>query len=224
MKSISIGIMELDHNKKRIMTILEQNNMLRKIPHTLKLLDRGKVTTDIIFYKYGLDIVIIERAIEINIFVRYLKADNSTITCKSIVKSVFLRNSNQIIFALLYKVIEFEDFYIYARNDSGYFKIFLNEISYIEVCERATIIHTIDNQVVTYKSLKKYNDLLDHRFARCHASYLVNLDYIRIIKYPDIYLFNGQRILLSKHKSHNFMTYYHNYIRKSTNNSVRLFL
>lgn len=222
MKSISIGIIELEHNKKRLTKIFEQNNMLRKIPHTLTLLP--KVMTDIIFYKYSLDIVIIERAIDINIFVRCLKSDTSTIICKSMLKSLFLRNSNQIIFSLLYKVIEFEDFYIYVRNDSGYFKIFFNEISYIEVCERATIIHTIDNQVVTYKSLKKYADLLDHRFARCHASYLVNLDYIRIIKYPYIHLLNGQCVLLSKHKNHSFMNYYKHYIRESTNDSICLSL
>ncbi|MFA9378682.1 MAG: LytR/AlgR family response regulator transcription factor [Lachnotalea sp.] len=227
MKTINIGIVGIEQrerNTKGILSIIQKNNILKNITHTLTLLSSSKLTADFMFYKYNLDIFIIESAMDISIFIRNLKNSTIRLDCKRVSKSFFSRNSNQILFSLLYKVIEFEDFYIYTRNDTGYFRIYFNEISFIEVSERATIIHTIDNEVVTYKSLKKYNDLLDYRFARCHASYLVNLDYIRLISYPDIYLINGEQILISKHKRHDFMEYYSYYISENINKTLCLSL
>lgn len=76
MRSINIGIVEIEQmerNTKRILAIIQKNNILKNIPHTLTLLRRSKLTADFMFYKYNLDIFIIERAMDISIFIRNLK-------------------------------------------------------------------------------------------------------------------------------------------------------
>ena len=58
MRSINIGIVEIEQmerNTKRILAIIQKNNILKNIPHTLTLLRRSKLTADFMFYKYNLD-------------------------------------------------------------------------------------------------------------------------------------------------------------------------
>lgn len=78
--------------------------------------------------------------------------------------------------AVLQQVIEEiqrqENNYIIEKNDQGIHKIFIDEIIYIETADRHTIIHTVSENVLSYKSMKEHEKRLQYgRFIRCHSSY-----------------------------------------------------
>lgn len=213
-KRVRIGIFELSKKKTNSITkIIQKSKILKKIPYSLKPLKIEDTSLEYMHNTSDLDIFIIEKDFDVYIYIRILSGSRISLECKRFFRNVFIAKNELIIYDLLYRVIELKDFYIYIRNDAGYFRLFFNEISYIEISQRATIIHGANNSLVTYKSLKQYNELLDHRFVRCHASFIVNLDYILTIEYPNIKLMNGQNILLSKHKKHLFFEHYKRYVQ-----------
>ena len=63
-------------------------------------------------------------------------------------------------------------------------KIIVNEIIFVEVFIRTSIIHTINGSfTMDYLSLKKLNSMIDHRnIIQSHRSYLVNINYINKIE------------------------------------------
>lgn len=50
----------------------------------------------------------------------------------------------------------------------------------------------------------EYEQRLDGRFYRCHASYIVNMDYIKQVKGTELKLTNGEVIYISKGKKSAF--------------------
>jgi DNA-binding LytR/AlgR family response regulator len=63
-------------------------------------------------------------------------------------------------------------------------KIFVNEIIFVEVFIRTSIIHTINGSfIIDYLSLKKlYSMINDENIVQSHRSYLVNIKYINKIE------------------------------------------
>lgn len=63
-------------------------------------------------------------------------------------------------------------------------KIFINEIIFVEVFIRTSIIHTISGSfTIDYLSLKKLNSMIeDKNILQSHRSYLVNIKYINKIE------------------------------------------
>lgn len=63
-------------------------------------------------------------------------------------------------------------------------KIFINEIIFVEVFIRTSIIHTINGAfTIDYLSLKKLNSVMEHKnILQSHRSYLVNVNYINKIE------------------------------------------
>lgn len=57
--------------------------------------------------------------------------------------------------------------------------------------------------VKIYASLKEYADVLlaEPRFARCHVSYLVNMDFAESVEVRDVLMKNGDRLPISKRYS-----------------------
>ncbi len=83
-------------------------------------------------------------------------------------------------------------------------KIFINEIIFVEVFLRTSIIHTISGSfTIDYLSLKKLNSMIeDKNILQSHRSYLVNIKYInKIEKNSDktsykIYFYNTDKTAL----------------------------
>ena len=81
-------------------------------------------------------------------------------------------------------------------------KIIINEIIFVEVFIRTSIIHTINGSfTMDYLSLKKLNSMIDHRnIIQSHRSYLVNINYINKIEKTNdktsykIYFYNTKEI------------------------------
>jgi DNA-binding LytR/AlgR family response regulator len=86
-------------------------------------------------------------------------------------------------------------------------KISVNEIIFVEVFIRTSIIHTIHGSfTIDYLSLKKLNSMIEHKFIlQSHRSYLVNIKFINKIEKSNdktsykIYFKNTDKIALLGH-------------------------
>ena len=105
----------------------------------------------------------------------------------------------------LYREMEKENTaYIFETIGTATTKVYLDEILYIETFNRKTCIHKTDSAYLSTTKLSAYEKKLDHRFFRCHASYIVNMDYIAKIQGPQITLGNGDIIYISKGRKRAF--------------------
>ncbi|MNJ57834.1 Transcriptional regulatory protein YpdB [compost metagenome] len=88
-----------------------------------------------------------------------------------------------------------------VKNEQGIFKIRLNEIVFIESSKKNTIIHTQNEQITSYKTMKEYeNRLREYRFYRCHISYIVNTDYVANIQENVLRMNNREIIPISRYR------------------------
>lgn len=95
---------------------------------------------------------------------------------------------------------------IIVTNDTGKYKIPLKSLRYVETFNRNLLLHTEDENIVCYKSMKEMEqELCDYSFARCHTSYIVNLFYIKGVKKLEVELITGQKLPISQPKRKSFM-------------------
>lgn len=91
-------------------------------------------------------------------------------------------------------------------NDTGKYRVPLKSIRYIETFNRNLMVHTEQENIICYKSMKEMErTLCDRDFARCHTSYIVNLFYVKGIKKLEIELITGETIPISQPKRKEFM-------------------
>ena len=103
------------------------------------------------------------------------------------------------------QIEEEENLYFCEKNGVVTKKIYFSDIVYIETFKRKTMIHTVNDQIVTTKNMKAYESILDNgEFYRCHAAYIVNMNYIRQINGLEIILKNQMSIYISKNKKKDF--------------------
>jgi len=96
--------------------------------------------------------------------------------------------------------------YISVKNDNGFFKIYHTSLRYIETYQRNTMIHTGKENIISYKKMQEHEkDLEGYPFVRCHASYIVNLEYIDKVLDYEIALVTGELIPISKQKKKELM-------------------
>jgi DNA-binding LytR/AlgR family response regulator len=77
--------------------------------------------------------------------------------------------------------------YIFVRADYRLNKIRVNDIYYLEAKKDYVIIHTSDNVYTVHATMKDMVRVLpDDLFIRTHRSYIVNIDKVFSIKYPDL--------------------------------------
>ncbi|NMS89073.1 response regulator transcription factor [Clostridioides difficile] len=94
-----------------------------------------------------------------------------------------------------------KDSYIAIKNKSNTYKIYLNQIKYIEVQKKDMIIHTINKNFDIKYSLSKIEKELNlSRFVRCHKSFIVNLNYVENIKYNIAILESGEEVPISRYR------------------------
>lgn len=67
-------------------------------------------------------------------------------------------------------------------------KVYYDEILYIETSNRKICVHKIGSNYFSTFTLIDYEQKLDERFFRCHAAYIVNMDFITKIKGLEIIL------------------------------------
>ncbi|MGX4600043.1 LytR/AlgR family response regulator transcription factor [Faecalimicrobium sp. JNUCC 81] len=91
--------------------------------------------------------------------------------------------------------------HIIIKNKSNTYKIYSDEIKYVEVQKKNMLIHTINKSFDVRYSLEKIEkDLKQDKFVRCHKSFLVNLSYVENIKSNTIVLECGEEIPVSRYR------------------------
>ena len=96
---------------------------------------------------------------------------------------------------------EMEQQFIIIKNATGIYKIYVNDISFIETCNHRTLIHTKKKNITCFHNMKKLEkDLQDFGFIRCHSSYIVNIGYIESVEKLLITLISSEQIPISQQK------------------------
>lgn len=97
---------------------------------------------------------------------------------------------------------------IVIANDTGRYKIFLKSLRFVETFNRNLLLHTEQENIICYKSMKEMErELQDKSFVRCHTSYLVNLYYVKNVKVKNLEmeLITGEVLPISQPKRKEFM-------------------
>lgn len=96
--------------------------------------------------------------------------------------------------------------YIVVQNDKGSFKVYVNQLHYLETYKRNLLLHTDDGEIICYKNMKEMKkELFSYGFFRCHAGFLVNLAFVKNVEKLDIELTSGEIVYVSKPKRKEFM-------------------
>lgn len=104
--------------------------------------------------------------------------------------------------------------FIYEKTDAGFNKIYLKDIVYIETSGRNTMIHTLKQDIISYRSMKDHERKVGTDFFRCHMSYIVNMNFVKTVKQLDIFLTNGSLIPVSKYRRKEFIEKLSNHLGK----------
>ena len=100
-----------------------------------------------------------------------------------------------------------EEAYISFSNDSGKYKVLYKDLRYAETAKRNVLLHFEDEEQVIYKNMKEMASLLEkqRQFARCHASFIVNMAYVKSVEDLEVVLRTGERVPISQPKRKEFM-------------------
>ena len=100
-----------------------------------------------------------------------------------------------------------EEPYISFANDTGKYKVLYKNLRYAETDKRNVLLHFEEQEQVIYKNMKEVASLLEsqRQFARCHASFVVNLAYVKSVENLEAVLTTGERVPISQPKRKEFM-------------------
>jgi len=85
---------------------------------------------------------------------------------------------------------------IFVRADYRLNKISFNDIYFVEAMKDYVTIHTSDNMYTVHSTMKEMQKILPEKdFVRVHRSYIVRIDKIYSIKYPDIVIENKMKVI-----------------------------
>jgi DNA-binding LytR/AlgR family response regulator len=91
---------------------------------------------------------------------------------------------------------EFSSKYLFVRADYKINKIRLSDIYYIESKKDYVNIHTSNNVFTVHSSMKEIDKNLNNPLLhRIHRSYIINIDKILSIKYPDLVIEDKMKTL-----------------------------
>lgn len=89
--------------------------------------------------------------------------------------------------------------YLNIKTSQGQVPVPTDNIIYIEVHNKLSVIHTGKNEFSTYSSLDTLYELLDEAyFMRAQRSFIVNMYYIEAFHYDHVLLKGGKEIVLSR--------------------------
>lgn len=103
--------------------------------------------------------------------------------------------------------------YYIETNKEGIFKIYLSSIKYIETLERHTVVHAVDNEIYSNKTMASHLNELDKRFIRCHSSIIVNMQYIKKYSHNEVEVDAGERLPISKSRRKEFLEKFKSYLK-----------
>jgi two-component system, LytTR family, response regulator LytT len=85
---------------------------------------------------------------------------------------------------------------MFVRADYRHNRIDFDKILYIEALKDYVLIHLLSGQVTTHTTIKGIEQLLpENDFVRIHRSYIVRIDKIHSIKYPELIMEGKMKVL-----------------------------
>lgn len=92
-------------------------------------------------------------------------------------------------------------------NENGKYKVLYKNLRYAETQKRNVLLHFDGQEQVIHKNMKWVSSLLGTQpcFCRCHASFIVNLAYVKGVENLEAVLTTGERIPISQPKRKEFM-------------------
>jgi len=100
---------------------------------------------------------------------------------------------------LLYSIIENKEGgkdFIFVKSNSKLVKLKNDEIFYIEALKDYVVIHTKDTRYTIHSTMKDIEAKMGNdQFLRIHRSYIVRLDKIATIEYPNLTLENIDKVV-----------------------------
>lgn len=98
--------------------------------------------------------------------------------------------------------------YIIGKKKNQLVRLSANEVFYIAIAKRGTIIYCGSTEQ-TYTSMKKLTDFYDllknFGFSYAHNSYIVNLRYVIAVNSKELEFVNGEKLTISRSRSKEFM-------------------
>jgi len=99
---------------------------------------------------------------------------------------------------LLYSLVEGKDTkdYIFVKTNSVLVKLRLEDIFYIEALKDYVVINTLEKRYTIHSTMKDIERKLgDEFFVRVHRSFIVRIDKIATIDYPNLFLEKDKKMI-----------------------------
>jgi DNA-binding LytR/AlgR family response regulator len=100
---------------------------------------------------------------------------------------------------LLYSIVESKDSsadFIFVKSNSKLVKLKTEDIYYIEALKDYVVIHTADTRYTIHSTMKEIeNKMGTSDFIRVHRSFIVRLDKIASIEFPNLTLENDKKVI-----------------------------
>ena len=107
------------------------------------------------------------------------------------------------------------------KSKSGINSIPFQEIVYCELVERRLYLMTSDGEELKSVSLQNSFDKAvapfsnDHRFVRCHKSFVVNMDFVRELNRNNVLVKTGKRLPIAQSKQVEVKKKYMTYLKST---------
>lgn len=87
----------------------------------------------------------------------------------------------------------------------------VREIQYVEKIGRFIVLHVGDKIYSSYMTLVNLQKIIGESFARCHGSFLVNMDYVKIVEKDKVVLDDGNELPVGRTYQNDFQNSYLNH-------------
>lgn len=101
---------------------------------------------------------------------------------------------------------------ITVKNKNQVRKVSADEVYYIESSNRKVILCLQDEKLEFYDKISELEQQLQPDFFRIHKGYLINMKYVESYDRTEVRIKNGDCLLVSKYKYHDFVNAYLQYI------------
>ncbi len=102
--------------------------------------------------------------------------------------------------------------YIVVQTGRDTLNLKCRDVIYIESNGRKSIIHSKGNSYDVYKQMSEFENELGKLFFRIHRGYLVNMQHIKGYSRTEVYMDNGEALIISKYKYGDFIKAYMNFL------------
>ncbi len=101
---------------------------------------------------------------------------------------------------------------IIVKNKNQIRKVLADDVYYIESSNRKVILCLQNEKIEFYDKISNLEQKLQPDFFRIHKGYLINLKYVERYNRTEVQIKNGDSLLVSKYKYHDFVNAYLQYI------------